>query len=537
MHDDRWFVGPPSAPDTYLLVQPLGTGGEGEVWTAERRLSEQGRQRVAVKILADGRGRDGRSWDRHAALLRSVNHPGLVRVLDVFTGQRRHRAGELPGDECRYVVMEHVDGESFLDWIGRARHEPLSHRLRLLTGVAAALDEMHSGRQTVQPVAHGDVKPANIVVRPDGSTVLVDLGLMRISDGTVVAGRTDPYAAPELFLSGATTTPEADRFAFAATVVHAVLGEPPPVSFTNYGPDLSQVAERLRTDPLCAALPSFRHRIVDALATSPAARPASLSGWLATLLADLTPTTVVIGVGHPPFPQRPAAPTPRQTLVEPPPPWTPPAPAAGARRSGVTPLNVAVVLLCLAVLVGALAAAVFGGLRLVERLESPGTDTAGSTGSASSTGTPPAGTAPARPSPPSAPSPAASPAPDDLGRARDFLGGTWQGTYRCRQGLTGLTLTLFVVDDRTVKATFEFYPVASNPDVPRGSFAMEGSYSATNLTLRPDYWLSRPDTYEMIALGATFSPRVDAIRGEVDTAGCAEFAVRKTSDDTRLPPV
>jgi eukaryotic-like serine/threonine-protein kinase len=211
-HDDGFFVGPDVAPNKYRLMECLGAGGEGEVWTADLALSGLGRRRVAVKILRDDLiGRDDASWERHADLLRSVSHPGLVRVVEVFTGVRRHRLNEPQTALHRYVVMDLVEGETLRDWLAEHPDSTLTRRLQRLWNVAAALDEMHSGDQTVLPVAHGDVKPGNIVIRKDGTTVLVDLGLMRIADGTVVAGRTAPYAAPELFRPGAVTSPAADR--------------------------------------------------------------------------------------------------------------------------------------------------------------------------------------------------------------------------------------------------------------------------------------------------------------------------------------
>ena len=142
-----------------MLVECLGAGGEGEVWTAEYRLSEQGRRPVAVKVLHDP-GRDDASWERHADLLRSVSHPGLVRVLDVFTGLRRHRPGDQPTGRFRYVVMDLVRGNTLRDWLAENPDSTLSRRLRTLNNVAAALDEMHSGGQTVVPIAHGDGNPA-----------------------------------------------------------------------------------------------------------------------------------------------------------------------------------------------------------------------------------------------------------------------------------------------------------------------------------------------------------------------------------------
>jgi Ca-activated chloride channel family protein len=291
--DDRFFVGPPSTPDKYKLVEPLGRGGEGEVWTAELPLSRLGRRMVAIKILPGAQiGRDDASWNRYADLLLNVSHPGLVRVVEVFIGARMHRTGQAGPVQHRYVVMDLVKGESLRDWLGENPQSTLTRRLQTLRNVAAALDEMHSGRETVEPIAHGDVKPGNIVIREDGSTVLVDLGLMRISDGTAVAGATAPYAAPELFQYDTLTTPEADRFAFAATIVHLILGEPPPVRTPGRGPDLARIEQLLREHPVSARRPRLRRQLMQALTAPPDQRPTNLSQWLSSLTDALSQVTI-----------------------------------------------------------------------------------------------------------------------------------------------------------------------------------------------------------------------------------------------------
>jgi len=86
----------------------------------------------------------------------------------------------------RYVVMSLIEGETLGDWLAEQPTATASQRIRALRTIATALDYMHSGESTNVPVAHGDVKPENIIRRADGSTVLVDLGLVRL---TATAGR------------------------------------------------------------------------------------------------------------------------------------------------------------------------------------------------------------------------------------------------------------------------------------------------------------------------------------------------------------
>jgi serine/threonine protein kinase len=290
-HDDAFYVGPESSPNKYRLIEIRGAGSEGEVWIAELKLSGRGRRRVAVKILRDDLiGRDDESWERHADLLRSVSHPGLVRVVEVFTGVRRHRLDESQTALYRFVVMDLAEGETLRDWLAKHPDSTLTERLRRLSTVAAALDEMHSGNQTTLPVAHGDFKPGNIVIRrQDGTTVLVDLGLMRIADGTVVVGRTAPYAAPELFWPGAEISPDTDRFAFAATVAHMILGEAPPVG--GAGPDLDRIELMLSRHHLSAHRHMLRRQVMDALRAEPQRRPKSLSRWLSALIDSASKIT------------------------------------------------------------------------------------------------------------------------------------------------------------------------------------------------------------------------------------------------------
>src|SRR5213078_2479128 len=98
--------------------------------------------------------------------------PGLVKVRGVFAGADRRRLGgsaSVPGGQThRYVVMNFKPGLTLTQWLQEFPGASRAARTRLLEQVAAALDALHAGSAEGEPAAHGDVKPGNIMVRPDG---------------------------------------------------------------------------------------------------------------------------------------------------------------------------------------------------------------------------------------------------------------------------------------------------------------------------------------------------------------------------------
>jgi len=290
-NSDFW-VGPFAAPETYELVAELGSGGEGQVWKGVVSLSEAGRRWVAIKILpGTGSAEEEEQWKRFGHLLMSLSHPGLVRVTEVFTGPPLHRQGVEPAQgTMRYVVMDFVEGDTLREWIVDHPDANVAGRILQLRTVASALDEMHSGKTTEVPVSHGDVKPENIIVRSSGGTILVDLGLARLSDGTGVTGRTNPYAAPELHEIGGQATPDTDSFAFVATLAHVLTGQQPPLD-PEGRLDLAELDRQLAASPVTSNRPALVEHIHNALAAAPEARPHQLSVWLNAITATLSQLT------------------------------------------------------------------------------------------------------------------------------------------------------------------------------------------------------------------------------------------------------
>lgn len=109
------------------------------------------------------------------------------------------------------------------------------------------------------------------------------------------------------------------------------------------------------------------------------------------------------------------------------------------------------------------------------------------------------------------------------------LVGTWTGEYTCAQGETGLRLVVEPIDDESVRALFEFFPVPENPDAVEGSFQLVGSYRGDRLVFRQEKWIDQPENYLMVDLEVTspVEPEMDVLSGNVLSTNCKGFSVRR----------
>lgn len=173
-------------PIRYELVRLLGRGGGGEVWAARDRATGA---EVAIKALHSGYHQaEADALIRETTTLSGLEGLGFPRVLHLGRGS----------DGRLFLVREMVDGES-LDHV--QEKEP-RRALSLLCAAATILTVVHRAG-----LLHGDIKPANLIVRPDGSVALVDLGLATAfrEGGQSSVGLTPHYAAPEVRQGGPLT--------------------------------------------------------------------------------------------------------------------------------------------------------------------------------------------------------------------------------------------------------------------------------------------------------------------------------------------
>ena len=200
----------------YVVTKPIARGSMGAVF--EARCERTGEQ-VALKVLAGERARKDQGAQRflqEAQLLCSLRHPGLVPGLAFGCDAGRN-----------FFAMEYVEGPSLKETIQRRGPLPEAEALEIAAGVARTLAYLHG-----EGIVHRDVKPANILLGPDGVR-LCDLGLAREvhfpSSATASCETlgTPCYMAPEQARESKEAGPKADLYSLGVTLFHALAGRPP----------------------------------------------------------------------------------------------------------------------------------------------------------------------------------------------------------------------------------------------------------------------------------------------------------------------
>ncbi|MFD9422172.1 MULTISPECIES: serine/threonine-protein kinase [unclassified Streptomyces] len=321
----------------YELATVLGQGGMGQVWTAyDQRLD----RRVAVKLLRPDRvagptGSDAadelrRRFVRECRVTAQVDHPGLVTV---------HDAGS--DDDDLYLVMQYVEGADLADHLAEHDPYPWPWAVAVAAQLCAVLSAVHA-----VPIVHRDLKPRNVMVRPEGTVTVLDLGVASVldMDTTRLTHTGSPigspaYMAPEQAMGGA-VGPYTDLYALGVLLHELLSGDVPFAGSTALG-----VLHRHLYEPplpvrhLRAEVPEQLEALVlRLLAKDPQARPASAQEVyesLAPLLpargapaGPLDPTRPFLRP-HAPWPDRAA--TPATSPVPQPPGPAAPAPGPAAR--------------------------------------------------------------------------------------------------------------------------------------------------------------------------------------------------------------
>ena len=278
----------------YRIRQVLGAGGFGITYLAEETPLNRG---VAIKeyFPSDFAAREGTTlvrsksqganedyqWglDRfieEAQALAAFDHANIVRVYRYF---RQNNTG--------YMVLKLEEGRSFKAWLDKLGRRPSQSELdAIVAPLLDALELIHAGS-----FLHRDIAPDNIMIRPDGSPVLIDFGSARrdlASHMRTMSVLVKPgYSPVEQYAQDAKRQgPWSDIYALAATLYHGVTGKRPP-----------DAPARMQTDDLVSATTaamgnyrrSFLAAIDKALALPIDKRPQSIAEWRPMLLEAPAP--------------------------------------------------------------------------------------------------------------------------------------------------------------------------------------------------------------------------------------------------------
>ncbi|WP_410613571.1 serine/threonine-protein kinase [Amycolatopsis sp. lyj-109] len=304
MTDEQTRPYPPQAPVTpgqrvvagrYLLLGELGRGGMGVVWRAQDQVI--GRQ-VAVKELRLPDAESAAVFSERA--LREVrtggrlNDPAVVTVYDVVTD-----------GGTTFIVMELVEAPSLADLVRQRGPMPAAQAAQLGERVLAALQAAHAAG-----IVHRDVKPANILVAPDGRVKLTDFGIAhavddpRLTTSGMIVG-SPAFMAPER-VEGREAMPASDLWSLGATLFFAVEGSIPferATTAATLHAIMTEIPYLTRGQgPIAAA-------ILGLLVTNPDARlTAAQAQNLLTTAQGVRPTpprgTAMLGASAPQPPQR-----------------------------------------------------------------------------------------------------------------------------------------------------------------------------------------------------------------------------------------
>jgi hypothetical protein len=205
----------------YRVVAQIGAGGMAVVYSA---VHESTGGVVALKVLPASWGAAPElraRLNREAAILEQLQHPGIVRLLEIGDVAQRLGGGT-------YIAMEWLPDALDRVLVARFPHLlELGHGLRIVRAVAEALGAVHAAG-----LIHRDVKPSNILLRADGQPVLTDFGVAagvaelmsqrRLTPPNVVLGTAD-YLAPEV-IAGAPVDGRADLYALGIVLYEIVCG-------------------------------------------------------------------------------------------------------------------------------------------------------------------------------------------------------------------------------------------------------------------------------------------------------------------------
>lgn len=228
--------------DKYEILTQIGKGGMSIVYLArDKRLNKQWAVKE-IKKTANGKNDEVivNSLIAEANLMKKLDHPALPRIVDI-----------IDNGQTLYVIMDYIEGESLDKILDEYGAQPEDMVISWAMQLCDALGYLHSQKP---PIIYRDMKPANVMLKPEGNLKVIDFGIAReykeqnLADTTVLG--TKGYAPPEQHGSRQTDA-RSDIYALGMTMHHLLTGvDPRPADYVyvpvrQYNPELSEGIEEI----------------------------------------------------------------------------------------------------------------------------------------------------------------------------------------------------------------------------------------------------------------------------------------------------
>ena len=202
----------------YKILNKIGQGGMSVVYLA---MNERANKPWAIKeIRKDGVSNYEvvkQNLIAETDILKRLNHPNLPSIIDV-----------IDCEDTFLIVMDYIEGKPLSEALKREGAQPQEKVIEWAKQICDVLGYLHSRKP---PIIYRDMKPSNVMLRPDGNIMIIDFGTAReyksasIADTTCLG--TQGYAAPEQFGGHGQTDGRTDIYCLGATLYHLLTGHNP----------------------------------------------------------------------------------------------------------------------------------------------------------------------------------------------------------------------------------------------------------------------------------------------------------------------
>lgn len=226
----------------YKILNKVGQGGMSVVYLA---MNEKANKQWAVKEVRKDGKQDfevvKQGLVAEIDMLKKLKHPNLPSIIDVIDNA-----------DSFLIVMDYIEGKPLSDAINELGAQPQEYVVEWAKQLCDVLSYLHT---RIPPIIYRDMKPSNVMLKPDGNVTLIDFGTARefkneSVEDTVCLG-TRGYAAPEQFGGQGQTDARTDIYCLGATMYHLLTGhnpaKPPYEKYPirQWNPDLSSGLEEI----------------------------------------------------------------------------------------------------------------------------------------------------------------------------------------------------------------------------------------------------------------------------------------------------